>query len=194
MGAERIKRTLSWGVVASLLVAALVLGQGLYQTPKYEAEARVLVGVKTKEAETREPTGIQTIPNAVSGLQTFTLTVAKMVRTMPVARAVVERLNLPRGSAEEVLGNMSVEQSTGTMLIDTTYEDSDPKRAQLIANAIDEGILVNAASPGYVATDLNRRTGTLGVEQGTPVAVRVATLPDDGPTGRFFSQDGEAPW
>ena len=117
-----------------------------------------------------------------------------MVRTMPLARAVVERLNLPRGSAEEVLGNMSVEQSTGTMLIDTTYEDSDPKRAQLIANAIDEGILVNAASPGYVATDLNRRTGTLGVEQGAPVAVRAATLPDDGPTGRFFSQDGEAPW
>ena len=65
MGAERIKRTLSWGVVASLLVAALVLGQGLYQTPKYEAEARVLVGVKTKEAEAREPTGIQPIPNAV---------------------------------------------------------------------------------------------------------------------------------
>lgn len=57
-----------------------------------------------------------------------------------------------------------------------------------------EGILVNAASPGFVATDLNDHSGGLTVEQGAAVPVRAATLPDDGPTGRFFSQYGEAPW
>ena len=58
----------------------------------------------------------------------------------------------------------------------------------------DEGILVNAASPGLVATDLNGRSGKLTVEQGATVPVRAATLPDDGPTGRFLSHDGESPW
>jgi capsular polysaccharide biosynthesis protein len=133
VGAERIKRALSWGVVASLLACALVLGQGLYQTPKYEAEACVLVG--QQEQSERAPR-IHPIPNATSGLQTLTLTVAKVVPTKPVARAVVERLNLPKGSAEEVLGNMSVERVPGTMFIDITYEDSEAKRAQLVANAI----------------------------------------------------------
>ena len=129
-----VKEMLTNAIVASLLVAAVVVGYNLYQTPTYEATARMLVGVKTSEAEAHP--GIQPIPNATSGLQTFTLTVAKMVRTMPVARAVVERLNLPRGSAEEVLSNMSVEQDPGTMFIDVTYTDSEAKRAQLVANAI----------------------------------------------------------
>jgi capsular polysaccharide biosynthesis protein len=119
-------------IAASVLFALVVVCGSLYQTPKYEATARVLVGVKTKEAQP----GIQPIPNAISGLQTFTLTVAKAVPTKPVARAVVERLNLPRGSAEEVLGNMSVEQDPGTVFINITYEDSEAKRAQLVANAI----------------------------------------------------------
>lgn len=56
-------------------------------------------------------------------------------------------------------------------------------------------ILVNAASPGHVPADLNHHPGGLTVEQGARIPVRAATLPtDDGPTGRFFSQDGEAPW
>jgi hypothetical protein len=41
-------------------------------------------------------------------------------------------------SAREVLANMSVEPDPGTMFIDVSYEDSDPQRAQLIANAIGE--------------------------------------------------------
>jgi NAD(P)-dependent dehydrogenase (short-subunit alcohol dehydrogenase family) len=55
-------------------------------------------------------------------------------------------------------------------------------------------IKVNAACPGYVATDLNRHTGARTVEQGAEVIVRLATLPDDGPTGGFFNDAGPVPW
>jgi NAD(P)-dependent dehydrogenase (short-subunit alcohol dehydrogenase family) len=55
-------------------------------------------------------------------------------------------------------------------------------------------IKVNAADPGYVATDLNSHTGTRTVEQGARIAVRLATLPPDGPTGGFFDEDGVVPW
>jgi capsular polysaccharide biosynthesis protein len=119
-------------IAVSLLVAGVVTAFGLYQTPTYEASIKILVGQK----EQSDARGIQPIPNATSGLQTFTLTVAKAVPTKPIARAVVERLNLPRGSAGEVLENMSVEQDPGTMFIDVTYTDSEAKRAQLVANAI----------------------------------------------------------
>jgi capsular polysaccharide biosynthesis protein len=155
VGAERIKRALSWGVVASLLVALCVVAHGLYQTPKYEAEARVLVG--QQEQSERAP-GIHPIPNATSGLQDVTLTVAKAVPTNPVARAVVERLKLPKGSAGKVLENMSVEQDPNPMFIDITYEDSDPKRAQLIANAVGQ---VVSQKIGEVSLGANRITATL---------------------------------
>lgn len=58
----------------------------------------------------------------------------------------------------------------------------------------DKRIKVNAACPGYVATDLNRHTGPRSVEQGAEIIVRLATLPHDGPTGGFFNEAGPVPW
>ena len=56
------------------------------------------------------------------------------------------------------------------------------------------GILINAGCPGYCATDLNGHRGHRTPEQGAAIAVRLATLPDDGPTGAFFDDDGLVPW
>ncbi|MCU1486017.1 MAG: short-chain dehydrogenase [Actinomycetia bacterium] len=53
---------------------------------------------------------------------------------------------------------------------------------------------VNAADPGYTATDLNGHRGHKTVEQGAEVVVRLATLDDDGPTGAYFDDQGPVPW
>ncbi|MFE5629550.1 SDR family oxidoreductase [Streptomyces sp. NPDC056543] len=55
-------------------------------------------------------------------------------------------------------------------------------------------ILINAGCPGYVATDLNGFRGVRTPEQGAAIAIRLATLPDDGPTGQFFEDAGIVPW
>ncbi len=55
-------------------------------------------------------------------------------------------------------------------------------------------ILVNAGCPGYTATDLNGFHGVRTPEQGAAIAIRLATLPDDGPTGGFFEDAGVVPW
>ena len=55
-------------------------------------------------------------------------------------------------------------------------------------------IKVNAVSPGYVATDLNDHQGFLTPQQGATLPVTFATLPVDGPTGRFVEGDEEVPW
>jgi len=53
---------------------------------------------------------------------------------------------------------------------------------------------INAADPGYTATDLNGHQGPQTVEEGTDAIVRLATLPPDGPTGMFFDRHGQVPW
>jgi NAD(P)-dependent dehydrogenase (short-subunit alcohol dehydrogenase family) len=58
----------------------------------------------------------------------------------------------------------------------------------------DTNILINAACPGFTATDLNGFRGIRTPEQGAAIAIRLATLPDDGPTGGFFEDAGEVPW
>jgi NAD(P)-dependent dehydrogenase (short-subunit alcohol dehydrogenase family) len=57
-----------------------------------------------------------------------------------------------------------------------------------------EGIMVNSADPGYVATDLNHHSGNSTVEQGSEVIVALATLAADGPTGTFQAAAGTRPW
>jgi NAD(P)-dependent dehydrogenase (short-subunit alcohol dehydrogenase family) len=59
---------------------------------------------------------------------------------------------------------------------------------------VDEGIKVNAANPGFTATDLNGHRGIFTVEQGATPIVNLATLADDGPTGQFFGPEGREPW
>jgi NAD(P)-dependent dehydrogenase (short-subunit alcohol dehydrogenase family) len=60
-----------------------------------------------------------------------------------------------------------------------------------------DGFKVNALAPGLRATDLNARAAA---SDGDPAeaaagAVRLALLPDNGPTGEFLSWDGTAmPW
>ncbi|SIR05402.1 SDR family oxidoreductase [Micromonospora avicenniae] len=65
----------------------------------------------------------------------------------------------------------------------------------------DTPIKVNAANPGYCATDFNHNSGFRTAEQGAEVSVHLATLPADGPSGQLwgFQMDagggyGVLPW
>ncbi len=58
----------------------------------------------------------------------------------------------------------------------------------------DSPIKINAACPGYVATDLNHHSGTRTVAEGAGIAVTLATLPADGPSGAFMDENGPVPW
>ncbi|XP_060671613.1 (+)-neomenthol dehydrogenase-like [Ziziphus jujuba] len=46
--------------------------------------------------------------------------------------------------------------------------------------------LVNCVCPGYVKTDINFNAGILPVEEGAASPVKLALLPNDGPSGLFF--------
>ncbi len=54
-----------------------------------------------------------------------------------------------------------------------------------------DGVKVNAADPGYTATDLNGHSGVRTVGEAAAIAVDLATLGPMGPTGGFFN-DGHA--
>lgn len=56
------------------------------------------------------------------------------------------------------------------------------------------GIFINAACPGYVATDLNGFRGVRTPQEGVATPIRLATPPDGGPTGGFFEDAGVVPW
>jgi NAD(P)-dependent dehydrogenase (short-subunit alcohol dehydrogenase family) len=66
--------------------------------------------------------------------------------------------------------------------------------AQLSAELKDTAIKVNSSDPGYTATDLNNNQGHQTIEEGSAETIRLALLPDDGPTGTFSANAGPNPW
>jgi len=61
----------------------------------------------------------------------------------------------------------------------------------------DTPIKVNAICPGSVQTDLapgNRQSAPSTPEEGSQIVVAMATLGDDGPSGRFVDRQGTVAW
>ena len=124
-----------------------------------------------------------------------------------VIRVTNAMLPLLRRSASPRIVNMS--SSVGSLALQTTPgAETGPiavayAPSKTFLNAVtvqyarelhDTNILINAACPGYTATDLNGFRGVRTPEQGAAIAIRLATLPDDGPTGGFFDDAGAVPW
>jgi len=60
-------------------------------------------------------------------------------------------------------------------------------------------VKVNMVDPGFVATDFNNHRGTGSVEEAGTRIAKYALIGEDGPTGKYFSEEynpetGEIPW
>jgi NAD(P)-dependent dehydrogenase (short-subunit alcohol dehydrogenase family) len=64
----------------------------------------------------------------------------------------------------------------------------------LAADLRGSGILVNAACPGWVRTDMGGPGATRSPEEGAASVLWGVDLPDDGPTGGFFRDGRPLPW
>jgi len=57
-----------------------------------------------------------------------------------------------------------------------------------------QGVLANAADPGWVRTDMGGPSAPRSVEEGVDTIVWLATLPNRGPSGGFFRDRRRIPW
>ncbi|KAM7274467.1 hypothetical protein ACFE04_016333 [Oxalis oulophora] len=55
-------------------------------------------------------------------------------------------------------------------------------------------ILINCVCPGFVKTDINFNVGHLTIDEGAESPVRLALLPNGGPSGLFFVRKEESPF
>ena len=90
-------------------------------------------------------------------------------------------------SGEEAVGPISAAYSPSKTFLNAVT-------LQYAKELHDTNILINAGCPGYCATDLNGFRGTRTAQQGAAIAIHLATLPDNGPTGAFFEDAGVVPW
>ncbi|MFW6691671.1 SDR family NAD(P)-dependent oxidoreductase [Streptomyces sp. MAR4 CNX-425] len=129
----------------------------------------------------------------VFGVIAVTNAMVPLLRRSPAARIV----NVSTHAASQTLSS-DPEGPFAALLPSAAYTPSKSALTALTVQYANElrkdGVLVNAAAPGYVDTDSNDHTGFLTVAEGAAVVVRLATLGDDGPTAGFFAAEGPVPW
>ena len=89
------------------------------------------------------------------------------------------------------LGNINNPQSVVYGVMGPAYQSSkvaiNTLTVLFVKEFKDTNMKVNSASPGWCRTDMGTENAPLSVAEGADTAVWLATLPDDGPTGQFFS-------
>jgi NAD(P)-dependent dehydrogenase (short-subunit alcohol dehydrogenase family) len=129
----------------------------------------------------------------VFGLVAVTQAFLPLLEKAPAARIV--NLSSSLGSLRLVADPDSmVSQQTGLFGYSASKTAVSAFTVHLANQLRSTNVKVNCACPGYVATDLNQHRGTRTVQQGAEIIVRLATLPDDGPTAGFFNDAGPVPW
>ncbi|MBS2552826.1 SDR family NAD(P)-dependent oxidoreductase [Catenulispora sp. NL8] len=149
------------------------------------------------------------MPQEPTGVDPATIRTVVETNVIGVVRVTNAMLPLLRRSAAPRIVNMSssvgsltrqsgpdAEQTAGP--VSAAYAPSktflNAVTLQYVRELSGTNILINVGCPGYVATDLNGFRGVRTPEQGAAIAIKLATLPDDGPTGQFFDDAGVVPW
>ena len=134
----------------------------------------------------------QTYETNVFGTMSIILAMLPLVRRSDAGRIV----NVSSG-----LGSIGLAKTPNTpfnlkpMLSYSTSKTAVNALTVQFANELrDTPIKVNAADPGYTATDMTFHDGARTPDMAARPIVRLATLPADGPSGGFFDESGLVPW
>ncbi len=134
----------------------------------------------------------QTYETNVFGIVAVTNAMLPLLRRSGSARIV--NVSSALGSLAQTSGPDGVWSAYPLLAYNSSKSATNALTVQYANELRDTAIKVNATDPGYCATDLNRNSGPRTPAQGAAISVRLALLPDDGPTGKFHNDDGPVPW
>jgi NAD(P)-dependent dehydrogenase (short-subunit alcohol dehydrogenase family) len=104
-------------------------------------------------------------------------------------------------NVSSILGSVSLQATKGSPTYDTKLFAYNSSKAalnvftiHLAHELLGTKIKVNSAHPGWVHTDMGGSAAPMNVVDGAKTEVQLATLPEDGPTGRFFHLGKEIAW
>jgi capsular polysaccharide biosynthesis protein len=142
-----IRKRLWLITLMAIIFGGLAMGYSLAQTPVYEASVKILVAKQPGAAPD------EGLSSEVQGLQQLTLTVIELINSRPVAKAVVKELNL-QTTPGDLLQSLSVEQVEATSVVEISYQDPSPQRAQQVVNAIGEEVSKRAYEGDFVSQNI----------------------------------------
>src|SRR5581483_10036827 len=126
------------------------------------------------------------------GAVQLTQTLLPLIRKAPAGRIV---------NLSSILGSLTLHADPKSPIYDAKAFAYDASKAALNSFTVhlahelkDTKIKVNSAHPGWVKTDMGTDAAPMEIPDGAKTSVRLAVLPDDGPTAGYIHMDQTLPW
>lgn len=153
------------------------------------------------------------LPQSATGASIETFKKVFETNLFGVVRVTQAFIDLLKNSHEPRVVNVSSSQGSLTLHSDPSWQYYNYKGAvylpsksalnmytiNLAYELRDTPFKINAVDPGFIKTDFNNHRGTGTVEEAGARIIKYAVIGNDGPTGKFFSEEynpatGEIPW
>ena len=171
----------------AVVFAGAAVGISLAQQPVYQSSIQMLIA---------QESGISETPTNAGGLIDLTATMTVLVSNRTSAEEVIRQEDLQISPDAFIDERLSVSQVEETQVIEITYSDTDPQRAQRVANAfgdvfserianLDSGasaitatVVESAVVPGGPVSPNPLRDGLLAAAVGIIIGAGLALLLD----------------
>ncbi|MGP3961411.1 SDR family NAD(P)-dependent oxidoreductase [Nonomuraea sp. 3N208] len=164
------------------------------------AEHEGLIDVLINNAGIHGPFGDPSTLTGADALAVFDVNLAGVVRTttafLPLLRRSSDPVIINVSSGMGSLAYTHDPSRAESMVITPLYTASKAALTMLTTQYAKAfpNIRINAADPGYTATDLNGHAGPQTVTEGTDAIVGLATEKSGAGSGRFVDRTGEIAW
>jgi NAD(P)-dependent dehydrogenase (short-subunit alcohol dehydrogenase family) len=122
----------------------------------------------------------------------LTQTLLPLIRKAPAGRIV---------NLSSILGSLTLHSDPSSPIYDFKAPAYDVSKTALNGFTVhlayelrETKIKVNSAHPGWVKTEMGGKEAPMEITDGAKTSVRLATLPDNGPTGGYFHLGDRLPW
>jgi NAD(P)-dependent dehydrogenase (short-subunit alcohol dehydrogenase family) len=126
------------------------------------------------------------------GVIEITQTLLPLIKKAPAGRIV---------NLSSILGSLALHADPKSPIYDAKAFAYDASKAALNSFTVhlahelkNTKIKVNSAHPGWVQTDMGGDAAPMELSDGAKTSVKLATLPDDGPTGAYIHLEQTLPW
>ncbi len=126
------------------------------------------------------------------GVIEITQTLLPLIKKAPAGRIV---------NLSSILGSLALHADPKSPIYDAKAFAYDASKAALNSFTVhlahelkNTKIKVNSAHPGWVKTDMGGDAAPMELSDGAKTSVKLATLPDDGPTGAYIHLEQTLPW
>ena len=145
-----VRKHVITAVVTLVIVMVAICAYTFTRTPQYTATSELLATYRSSAAASGASSNAVELSSGANYINSQIQTYPQLIKTESVLQPVIDDLGLDT-TVKELAASVTASNPDGTMLVDISVNDPDPKQASSIANSVAENLRKQCLLPRFTA-------------------------------------------